>query len=392
MFVDSVTSLASLVLAPFILVTIAFAVEVFVGLLPLERQQYTAKKKPNAVIVIPAHNEEAIIAESLCGLLNVAGANSRIVVVADNCDDRTADVARGLGVEVAERISPELRGKGHALAFAREYLRSDPPDVVLIIDADCRSDSESIAVLIDSCAATSQPCQATNLQAPVLVRSPAEQLSTFAFYIKNVIRQRAVQRIAGRAHLLGTGMAFPWRIFERATLASSNIAEDLQLGIELAEGGTPTLFIEEAAVWSDPETRGKMLAQRERWEGGFLQNAVSSAPLILGRSLRCADPRGLWAAMNLLIPPLALLTLLDTAALVVGGLAWMMGASAWPTAILAFSLMLSGLAILSAWVTGGSRFVTIGSLARIPAYVIWKIPMYLRFVRHGTPQNWIRTR
>jgi cellulose synthase/poly-beta-1,6-N-acetylglucosamine synthase-like glycosyltransferase len=387
-----VTVLVSLLLAPFILVTISFAVELFVGLRPLRRVENNEKIDGSAVIVVPAHNEEAIIGESLRRLRDAACDDIRILVIADNCEDRTADVARSFGVDVAERADSQLRGKGFALAYARNFLRAAPPDVVVIIDADCRSDSQSIGLLVNSCMATGRPCQATNLQTPAPAGSPSVQLSTFAFFIKNVIRQRALQRIAGRAHLLGTGMAFPWCVFDQAALATANVAEDTEIGIELAEGGKPALFVEDASVWSDPETHTKLLAQRERWEGGFLQNARYFVPVILKRSLRHADVRGLWAAINLLIPPIALLILLDFLAIVAGAASLLIGSSAWPTAVLAFSLLLSCAALFFAWAAGGSRFVTLGCLARIPAYVLWKIPMYMRFVRRGTPQDWIRTR
>ena len=45
------------------------------------------------------------------------------------------------------------------------------------------------------------------------------QLSSFAFLVKNLVRQRGLQRIAGKVHLTGTGMALPWRLFDQADLA-----------------------------------------------------------------------------------------------------------------------------------------------------------------------------
>ena len=71
--------------------------------------------------------------------------------MADNCTDATADIARSVGVEVIERIEPDRRGKGFALDFAREHLERAPPQVVIVIDADCATDSESLARLISRC-------------------------------------------------------------------------------------------------------------------------------------------------------------------------------------------------------------------------------------------------
>jgi cellulose synthase/poly-beta-1,6-N-acetylglucosamine synthase-like glycosyltransferase len=384
--------LEALLLAPFIILTFCLAVELFVGLRP-GRRPLAGSVQGNAVILIPAHNEEAIIGTSLAVLKAAAGERTRILVVADNCDDRTAQVARESGVEVVERFDPARRGKGFALDFAREMLRREPADVVIVLDADCRTDSDSLGNLVAACTATGRPCQGVNLQTPALAGSPAVQVSTFAFFIKNVVRQRALQKLAGRAHLLGTGMAFPWQIFDRAALATDHVAEDLQIGIELAEKGHPPLFIEDAIVWSDPETEKNTLVQRQRWEGGFLQNALKSGPAILRRSLGAGDLPGVWAAINLMIPPLALLVALDLAALLTGVLlSWLAGATTRPSLLLAAALLLVFLGLAVAWTMGGRRFVTLGSLAGIPAYVLWKIPMYLGFARRGTPQDWIRTR
>lgn len=272
-------------------------------------------------------------------------------------------------------------------------MRQSPPDLVVVLDADCHLDAEGLGNLIAACASSARPCQAVNLQLAGPTASPAVQLSTFAFFIKNVVRQRALQRLAGRAHLLGTGMALPWPIFERAALATDNIAEDLEMGIELAEAGDPPLFVEEASVWSSPETETNTLAQRQRWEGGFLKNALGAAPRLFRRALAAGDVRGLWAATNLCIPPLALLVLFDLVALILGVLlAVLAGAGLWPVALLAISLLASCAGLALAWATGGRRFVTLGSLARIPAYILWKLPMYLGFARRGAPKEWIRTR
>jgi cellulose synthase/poly-beta-1,6-N-acetylglucosamine synthase-like glycosyltransferase len=379
-------------LAPFTLLTLCFAVELFVGLRPLRPHDLAKNVDGTAVIVVPAHDEEGIIAASLSAL-KTAAAEVRILVVADNCTDRTAEVVRTLGIDVIERFDAERRGKGFALDFARDSLRQTKPDVVVILDADCTSDAASIANLIARCAATGRPCQAVNLQYPNLQGAPTVQLSTFAFFIKNVIRQRALQRLAGRVHLLGTGMALPWPIFDGAALATDNIVEDLQLGVQLAETGHQPLFVEEASVWSNPETEKNTLVQRRRWEGGFLQSAWSAAPQVLRHSLSASDARGFWAAINLMIPPLALLVFLDLAALLVATvLAWLVPVEKWPPLVLGASLLLACIGLVLAWAAGGRRFVTLSALARIPLYVVRKLPMYVGFVRGGAPKDWIRTR
>jgi cellulose synthase/poly-beta-1,6-N-acetylglucosamine synthase-like glycosyltransferase len=387
-----VTLIIALVLAPFALLTSCFALEVFVGLRRLRRTAAGGGGSRTAVIIVPAHDEAAILDGRLAALKQAVGGAFSILLVADNCSDATADIARRHRVDVIERSDHERRGKGHALDFARRHLQANPPDVVLIVDADCMMNSKSIALLVDRCAAVGSPCQATNLQAPAPDASPAVQLSTFAFFIKNVIRQRAMQRLAGRVHLLGTGMAFPWPIFERAALATGNIVEDLMLGQELAMNGHAPIFVEEATVWSDAETTGNTLSQRRRWEGGFLQNAFKTGPAAFARSLLNGDVRSLWAAINVMIPPFALLILINLALLLGGVLVGSMThAAVWPLFVFGGTVVLAGVALALAWFAGGSRFVSFKGLAQIPFYLAWKLPIYLGFARRGAPKEWVRT-
>ena len=62
--------------------------------------------------------------------------------------------------------------------------------------------------------------------------------------------------------------------------------------------------------WTEAATETNTFDQRARWEGGYLQSAAKWAPRMLAHSVRRGDGRGLWAAVSLLIPPLALLILL----------------------------------------------------------------------------------
>src|SRR5206468_6046350 len=172
----------------------------------------------------------------------------------------------------------------YALAAAREHLRGKRVDVVVVLDADCRIDADSLHALIATAGQAARPCQAVNLLAPDLSAGPLVQISSFAFMIKNLVRQRALQRLAGRGHLTGTGMALPWSIFEQANVGGANIVEDLALGLELAERSAPPTLVEQATVWSPAASAGGTLVQRRRWEGGFLATMLQTAPGALVRS------------------------------------------------------------------------------------------------------------
>lgn len=384
----------ALALSPLILLTACLAVELFAGLRPLAPIPVRRAASSAAVIIVPAHNEASILGPSLVSLKAAASRNSaRILVVADNCTDSTAQVARAAGVEVVERHEPDRRGKGFALDFGRRALSADPPDVVLVIDADCTIDSQSVERLVATCLASGRPCQAINLQNAAPGAPPSVQLSTFAFYVKNVVRQRALQRLAKQVHLVGTGMAFPWHAFSFATLATEEIVEDLTLGLELAALGYRSSLDEGAAVWSQPETQAKTLIQRRRWEGGFIAHALRAGPRMLARNLKRRNLGGIWAAVDVMIPPLALLFTLDVGALVVAGVVvWTTDAAPWPPLLLLGALLATAVGLLLAWSTGGSRFISVRGLASAPLYVLWKLPLYASLARNRAPRDWVRSR
>jgi hypothetical protein len=94
----------------------------------------------------------------------------------------------------------------------------------------------------------------------------------------------------------------------------------------------------------------------------------------------------------LLIPPLALFAVLNLVALAGAAvLAWEFDAAWWPIGVQALLLAGAAVAVLAAWLREGRRFVSLSVLARIPLYVLWKLPMYLGFARRGAPDEWLRT-
>ena len=121
------TVLVAILLAPFAILTTFFAAEVLLGLRAGPTESGTARGA-SAVIVIPAHDEAEVIGKTLQSLQAVLGEGMRVLVVADNCTDATAELAREQGVEVVERTDVEDRGKGFALAFAGGHLAAAPPE------------------------------------------------------------------------------------------------------------------------------------------------------------------------------------------------------------------------------------------------------------------------
>lgn len=277
------------------------------------------------------------------------------------------------------------------MARGRDTLRLDPPEVVVVIDADCCIDKTSVCALIVAAAKSGRPVQSTYILTPDLGASPLVQLSTFAFFLKNAVRQRGLQRLGGPAHLTGTGMAFPWAVFDRAALASANVVEDLALGLELAGRGLPPLFLPQATVSSPAAGAGGTLIQRERWEGGHFSTIIRSVPGLFGEALRKRDWATFVAALDLSIPPLAMLALINLGAIAAAMLALLFGGSPLPVFLLVAVLATALAAVMLAWAREGRRFASAAAWVRVPFYILWKVPMYLRLARKGAPKDWLRT-
>ena len=166
-------------------------------------------------ILIPAHNEASVIKGTLTQLLPQVDSPEQIVVVADNCHDETAAVARSTGVKVLERQDPSRRGKGYALDYGLHALaNTTPPEVVvMVVDADCWVSPGTIHHIVQAAKQSGHPIQAVyRMEAPP-EPSLRDRLSAFAFLVKNRVRAGGLSQLGVPIMLGGTGMAFPWQAY-----------------------------------------------------------------------------------------------------------------------------------------------------------------------------------
>lgn len=380
------------VLAPVAVADGMFLTEMVLGLLPRRRRgPAPTLGQGTAAVLVPAHNEAPTFRSSGGVLAALVGRGVRVLVVADNCADDTAEAARSLGLEVTERTDAVRRGKGYALAHGREVLAADPPDAVVVVDADCAMDRASVELVAARARDTGRPVQATDLIRPDRTGGPTVQISGFAMLVKNLIRQRGADRLAGAAILNGTGMAFPWKAFAGAHLATGAVVEDLALGVEMVCAGRAPLYEDGANVWSSPSSESGTREQRARWEGGFLSTAGRHAPgLILG-GLRRLRGRELWLGLHLLVPPLALLMSVNTGLLLLLLLLGMAGAGFGPAVVAGLLLAACGAAVVAAWLLHGRPWLSARVLARVPLYVAWKLGLYVRLALGRQRLSWTRT-
>lgn len=384
-------------LAALLCVPVAVLVAQTLGYLAIRRRVAVLsapvkRPRPRLALLIPAHNESAAIGKTVTALLPQLAPGDRLLVVADNCSDDTAALARAAGAEVTERFDSVRRGKGYALDWGLQQLEQHPPEVLVVIDADCTALEASLDNLASAALLTGRPVQSRNLMELQDAPSLKLRVAAFAWHFKTEVRTLGYLAYGLPCQLMGTGMAFPWHLIRSVSLASSNIVEDLQLGMDLSIAGTPPLFVPAAAVVSwFPATDSGAESQRTRWEHGHVAMMTTAVPRLLYEAMRQHRPALAALAFDFCVPPLTLLLLLSTVSCAVNVLWWVISGSA-PGALIAASALGTLLAcIATAWVTGGRRVLSAAQLLGLPLYVIGKLPLYLRLATGRREKQWVRT-
>ena|ERR1700683_5223954 len=343
-------------------------------------------------IIMPAHNEASIIAATLHSVLPQLNPSDRLIVIADNCSDDTAKLASAAGAEVIVRTDSSRRGKGYALDFAVRYLERDAPKIVIVVDADCQVADGSIDRLARACTRTERPVQALYLLHASRPASPRARIAEFALTVKNQVRPSGLYRLGLPCQLMGTGMAFPWVCISVAHLATGHIAEDLKLGVDLARAGTPPMFCPDALVTSTfPESTEGTRTQRTRWEHGHLAVILGDAPRLLLDAILKMDLKLLTLALDLSVPPLALLTLVTSAVWFVSAVFYALTREQAPLVIASTAAALLVLAVTLSWMRFGRHILSLTDLAQAFLYALWKIPVYAKFLV-ARQLDWVRSR
>lgn len=371
--------------------TVVLALQVLLAKQISDGPATASSARPRLAVLMPAHNEATGIATAIRSVLPQLRAGDRLLVVADNCTDDTAAIATAAGAQVVQRQDVQRRGKGYALDCGVRHLLDDPPEVVVIVDADCTLGANCLDLLALSTSA-GRPVQALYLMHAPPAAGLKTRLAELAWAVKNQVRPLGFHRLGLPCQLMGTGMAFPWGLIRDAKLASGHIVEDMQLGLEMASQGTTPLFCPQAQVSSTfPADALGLATQRTRWEHGHLGVMASQAPRLLWRALANRQPL-LWAmVLDLCVPPLASLALLLVLALLAAaGLAALRG-SAWPLWLASLALAMFAGSILWAWHGFARHIVSLKELLAVPAYVIAKLPIYARLFTKRQAE-WVRTK
>ncbi len=370
-----------------------FFLEIMFGLLNQgDATERVFGERRRLAVLIPAHNEASIIRRTLASITPQLNSNDRLVVIADNCSDDTAAVARHEGAEVIERIDPERRGKGYALDFGVRHLEKNAPDTVILIDADCLVERDAIDRIARLCTQTNRPVQALYLMRTAEGARLRMRITEFAWLVKNQVRPSGLRRLGFPCQLTGTGMAFTWSSIRGANLATGHIVEDMKLGVDLGRIGFAPLFCPEALVTSEfPTSESGVQGQRTRWEHGHLSMIFSEAPRLFLASWRQWNPQLMAMACDLSVPPLALLSLQVAVLWALSLLFLLFEHQLFGFVLSSAAAILIVSSTLLAWSRFGRHIISLRELGIALIYPIWKTPVYVKFLL-ARQMDWVRSK
>ncbi len=298
-----------------------FAAGYYFALTVVGRVRHRPGPPPPAVppllgVLIPAHNEETTLAATVTSVLgsDYPPDRLRVLVVADNCTDATATVARRAGADVLERFDDVRRGKGYALEVGLAQLLAAGPEGVLILDADCELPPDALRCLSADLSAGCDAVQAARL--PRNRGNSAAAVAAVGSSIENAVSAGRC-RLGLPVALRGSGMLFSHRLLERLPWRAYGLVEDAEYGANLARNGVRIRFRPDVVVTGEvPADAATLARQRTRWRTALWSGGPAALP-------------GRWLASK----PLVLAHLAGTTAVVAGSAAllpaaWAVGLTA----------------------------------------------------------------
>jgi len=344
---------------------------------------------PRLLVLVPAHNEEMMVAACVRSLLRMRYPPEccTVTVIADNCSDRTADVARAAGARCLERQDRLHPGKPRAIAWALEHLSWDRHDAIVVVDADTVVAPDFAAAL-----GRAAPLKAKAVQAYFDVDNRTESaLTRMATVYAAASHQFAYplkQRPALNTPLVGNGMCIGTQVLRTHGWTAFSIAEDWELYAQFTERGVRIECAPQARLYAqETHTLRHSLSQRERWTAGKL-TVLARYGLPLLRSGRVSLRQKLDAIAELSAPGPALhlaLALLGSAVVLLLRL---------PPAIallLLASLLRPLVYAVLALRAQPDPVRAVAAFAFLPLYAFWRVGAAASALRMVGDKPWVRT-
>jgi cellulose synthase/poly-beta-1,6-N-acetylglucosamine synthase-like glycosyltransferase len=347
------------------------------------------------VVIIPAHNEELVIGRTVSNLLKMKYSQEMmdIVVIADNCDDNTAQVAREAGAICLEREADPKGRKGFAIAWYLERIlpEEESCDALIIFDADSRPSQNFLQVMSRRIRAG-----ATVLQGQHLIANSYDSMFTrmadIDMRINNRLRNLARSNLGLSCRLMGDAMCFERVVLERYPWRAYSLVEDREYGIQLLGQGIRIHYVPEATSLGQAAggwSRAK--SQRMRWTGGVLYLRRRFVAQLFWIGIRDGNLSAIDQAAELLMPPFSVLAMgaafLLVAQILFSGLRFQSSMTLTVGVTIALILVpIFGL-LLDRAPASLFLYVILG-----PIYAVWRIWINLMTLFRLDQLQWIRTK
>ena len=346
---------------------------------------------PRLLFLVPAHNEERMIESCVRSLLGMRYPAERVgvVVVADNCTDRTAELARAAGAQCLERTDRVLPGKPRALAWALTQLPLHESDAVIIIDADTVVDPGFGAALADAAPVTTRA-----FQAYFDVRNPGDTLLTRMATVLAAANYRfayALKRRVGlNAPLMGNGMCLGTNVLAEHGWKAFTIAEDWELYAQYTTQGVSIESLPDAHLYAQEARSLKQSStQRRRWTAGKLT--------VLGRyigRLLASGKIGFAQKLDALAELTGPGPVVHLGFALVGAALTMLlqpPAAAWLLLALAISVVRLVAYTLAGLAVQREPLRAVLAFAFLPLYLVWRLGAAARALSQVGDKPWVRT-
>jgi cellulose synthase/poly-beta-1,6-N-acetylglucosamine synthase-like glycosyltransferase len=359
--------------------------------------------KPNAprarfLIVIPAHDEESGIAATVqsCRSLEYPESLFEVLVIADNCSDQTASIARQQGATVVERQDPEQKSKGHAIKFLIDHIQKSGRfaqlDALVVIDADTTVSADLLLAFAGSIESGEDwiQCFYTVANPDTSWRT---RLMAYAFCLFNGVTPLGQSALGLSAGFRGNGMCFSTRSLQQVPWRSFGLVEDMEYSWNVRITGGKIAFRPDVRVAAIMLGQGGKAAvsQRRRWEFGRRELSRRVLERLL-RSTHLKLTNKIASVLELTMPPMVQI-ILYYLCVVAANLVVLFGThhSTWLSAFLIGSSFLMSLALtvhsLCPFFVFQLSWSYLLSLLYLPVYAVWKLPAMFS----GKPTQWVRT-
>jgi hypothetical protein len=245
------------------------------GMFKSRKKRELSQPKTKFAAIVAAHNEEQVITGIIDSLKQVDYPKELldIYIVADNCTDRTAEIARGMGsdINVYERRDTSIKGKGFALKwmFEKIYKMDKGYDAVAVFDADNLVSSNFFKAVNDRFLKGEKVvqgyCDSKNPYDTWITGSYA-----ISYWTANRLFQLARQNIKLSCQLNGTGFCADIKTLQEVGWEAKSLTEDLELSCKLVLHDYRVDWCYDAVVYDEkPLSMTDSLKQRKRWMQGF---------------------------------------------------------------------------------------------------------------------------